>query len=279
MTISVLISVYQNEKPQHLDEALDSIWTKQTLKPEQIILIQDGPVPQSLAEVIDRWRVMLGDVMTFIQNTSNIGLTCSLNKGIEAVRGDVVARMDSDDRSAPMRFQQQTDYLESHPDVDIVGGSIQEFDDAHECLNIRQYPLTHTDALAMIHKASPLAHPTVMMRRRIFDEGLRYNEHYRTSQDIALWFDAITRGYHIANLTDITLYFRSADNVYQRRSKKKAWNEFRIYMRGVFHTSGLFTMKYLFPISRLCFRLMPVSVIEQVYKSPLRKYITEGHSK
>ena len=279
MNISVIISVYQNETPQHLDEALDSIWTKQTLKPKQIVLIQDGPVPPPLDEVIARWKSTLGDAMTFIQNTSNLGLTCSLNKGLEVVRGDVIARMDSDDRSTPTRFQLQTDYLKSHPDIDIVGGSIQEFDDEHECLNIRQYPLTHSDALAMIHKASPLAHPTVMMRRRIFDEGLRYNEHYRTSQDIALWFDAITRGYHIANLTDITLYFRSADNVYQRRSKKKAWNEFRIYMNGVFRTSGIFTLKYLYPISRLCFRLMPVSIIKWVYKSPLRKYITEGHSK
>ena len=82
-------------------------------------------------------------------------------------------------------------------------------------------------------------------------------------------------------LVDIytSLYFRSADNVYQRRSKKKAWNEFRIYMKGVFRTSGIFTLKYLYPISRLCFRLMPVSIIKWVYKSPLRKYITEGHSK
>ncbi len=275
MKISVLISVYQKEKPQQLDEALDSIWTQQTLKPDQIVLVQDGPVPEPLSEVIERWRTTLGETITFIENPVNQGLTYSLNKGLEYVKGDVIARMDSDDRSVPTRFQLQTEYLEGHPDVDIVGGSIQEFDDNHECLNIRQYPSTHEAALAMIHKASPLAHPTVMMRRRIFDEGLRYNERYRTSQDIALWFDAITRGYHIGNLSVTTLYFRSANNVYQRRSKEKAWNEFRIYMNGIRRTTGLFTFKYIFPISRLFFRLMPISIIEKIYRSPLRKYVTE----
>lgn len=274
--ISVLISVYGKEDASQLHQAIDSVWTAQTLKPSQIILIQDGPVPSELTAEIAFWQKELGDILTLLQNPVNMGLTHSLNKGLAAVRGDVIARMDSDDRSAPQRFELQTAFLDSHPDTDILGGSIQEFDESDSCLNVRHYPLTHEAAVAMIHKASPLAHPTVMMRRRIFDEGLRYNEHYRTSQDIALWYDAIAKGYRIANLPDITLHFRRTGNVYQRRSKAKAWNEFLIYMGGIYRLFGLFTFKYIFPISRLCFRLMPVSIIRRIYKSPLRRFITEN---
>ena len=131
-----------------------------------------------------------------------MGLTKSLNKGISRVTSDLIARMDSDDISMPNRFQLQSKYLEEHPEIDIVGGSLREFDAEHEELSVRHYPLTHDEVVKYICKACPLAHPTVMMRRRIFDEGLGYNEKYRMSQDIALWFDAVLAGYRIANLPE-----------------------------------------------------------------------------
>ena len=274
-SISVLISVYSKDTPQYLEEALQSIWSQQTLRPTQIVLIQDGPLPAPLQDVIAHWKSQLGQVLTLVSNPVNMGLTHSLNKAIKAATGNYIARMDSDDRSTPQRFEQQAAYLDNHPDIDIVGGCIQEFNAENPCLNIRQYPLTHQAVISMIHKASPLAHPTVMMRRRIFDNGLHYDERYRTSQDIVLWFDAIHQGYHIGNLPVIILHFRRADNVYQRRSKAKAWNEFLIYIKGINKLSGPFSLKYIYPLGRLCFRLMPISLIRRIYDSPIRRRITE----
>ena len=157
--------------------------------------------------------------------------------------------------------------------MDIVGGSLQEFDDANECLNIRHYPLTHDEAVNTMHKVSPLAHPTVMMRRRMFDEGLHYDERFRTSQDIALWYDAVCLGYRIGNIPEVTIRFRRAADVYKRRSKAKAWNEFRIYMNGIRRLHGLLTPKYIYPLSRLVFRLMPISIVRWGYQSRLRRIV------
>lgn len=271
MQISVLMSVYKSEKPIYIDRALRSVWDDQTMKPKEIILVQDGPLGKELTEVINHWKAKLGEHLVTLQNETNLGLTKSLNKGLVHAKGELVARMDSDDISHPMRFERQIKYLQKHSEIDIVGGALQEFDAENECLGIRHYPQTPQEVESYIYKASPLAHPTVTMRRRIFDEGLKYDERYRTSQDIALWYDALCAGYKIGNVNGVTIYFRRDGDVFKRRSREKALNEFKIYMNGIRRFYGFMSWRYLFPIARLMFRLMPVSVVKWVYGSKLRE--------
>lgn len=269
-TISVLISVYQSENAEYLNRSLQSVWDDQSLKPNQIVLIEDGPLGEELLKVIDEWKKRLQDVICIIKNEKNIGLTKSLNKGIQYITSELIARADSDDISMPSRFALQEKFFAEHPDVDILGGAMQEFNEENDCLNVRHYPSTHEQACKYIMKASPLAHPSVMMRKKIFDEGLKYNEEYRTSQDVALWFDALNTGYHIANLDDIILLFRQNSSVFKRRGRDKAWNEFKIYMKGIYRKKGLFTFYYVYPFSRLLFRLMPAFFVKSIYQSKLR---------
>lgn len=275
MSISVLMSVYKSEKADYLDRALRSVWTDQTLKPDEIVLIEDGPLGDELRRIITDWKSLLGERLVLLRNTKNLGLTKSLNKGLKVIKSDFIARMDSDDISHPLRFERQIKYLKEHPEISVVGGSLQEFDAAHECLNIRHYPLTNEMVISSICKASPLAHPTVMMRRTIFENGLSYNEKYRTSQDIALWFDVLCHGYKIGNVEDITIYFRRDSDMYRRRSKNKAWNEFKIYMNGISRLYGFLSWRYIFPIARLIFRLLPVSIVKWIYSSDMRKMVVE----
>ena len=282
-TISVLMSVYRSEKGEFLDRSLQSVWDDQTRKPEQIVLIEDGAIPEELELIIDSFqlRVNASGVakMVVVKLPVNGGLTKALNAGIKHVTGDLIARMDSDDISAPQRFELQEKFLLENPEIDILGGSMQEFDDEHECLNVRHYPLTHEDACKYIVKACPLAHPAVMMRRRIFDEGLHYDERYRMSQDIKLWYDAILAGYRMANLQEIVLFFRQQGDVFRRRSRVKAWNEFKIYMNGIYRMHGLFTLAYRYPIARYVFRNLPPSLVKKIYESGMRKKVLEGTRK
>ena len=316
------MSVYKSEKGPLLERALQSVWDDQTRKPDQIVLIEDGPLPAELEEVVLRVakrhsraqrlqaafkrpdgssRLKSGEaafkgadacsraaelrargltegeipVMTVVKLPVNGGLTKALNVGLQHVTGNLIARMDSDDIAAPNRFELQERFLEEHPDIDIVGGSMQEFDDEHECLNVRHYPQTHEEACKYIVKACPLAHPAVMMRKRMFDEGLKYDERYRMSQDIKLWYDAILAGYKIANLPDVCLYFRQQGDVFRRRSRVKAWNEFKIYMNGIYRMHGLFTLAYRYPIARYIFRNLPPSMVKRIYESGMRKRVLE----
>lgn len=276
MSISVLISVYKSEHPEFLDRALQSIWTQQEMKPIQIVLIEDGPLGDELHKVINQWKSYIPEIIDIIINQENIGLTKSLNKGINIVKGKYIARMDSDDISTSNRFKDQVHFLESHPEVAVVGGSIQEFSSSNSTEIIRTFPLTNDNVKNTIHKASPLAHPTVMMRRSIFENGLRYNEKYKTSQDLALWFDILSAGYQIGNISEITLKFRRDDNIYKRRSRAKAKNEFFIYVNGIYELFGIFTLKYAYPVARFIFRMMPIGIIKRIYNSKLRKRIIES---
>lgn len=275
MNISVLISVYKSENAGYLERALRSVWTDQSLKPDEIVLIEDGSLGKELEQVVSDWKSLLGEKLVILRNDCNLGLTKSLNKGLKVIKSDFIARMDSDDISHPLRFERQIKYLKEHPEISVVGGSLQEFDAAHECLNIRHYPLTNEMVISSICKASPLAHPTVMMRRTIFENGLSYNEKYRTSQDIALWFDVLCHGYKIGNVEDITIYFRRDSDMYRRRSKNKAWNEFKIYVNGISRLYGFLSWRYIFPIARLIFRLLPVSIVKWIYSSDMRKMVVE----
>ena len=277
MTVSVILSVYKKEKPEYLKQALDSVWASQTLKPNQIVLVEDGPLPKELEEEIDNSKLRIENssstVMTVVKLPVNGGLTKALNEGLKNVTGDLIARMDSDDISEAHRFERQVAYLESHPDVDIISGALQEFDSENESLNVRHYPLTHEECVKFIVKACPLAHPSVMMRRRIFDEGLKYDERYRMSQDIKLWYDAVLAGYRLGNIPEVTLFFRREGDVFRRRSRAKAWNEFKIYMNGIYRLKGLFTLSYRYPIARYIFRNLPPSLVKRIYGSSLRNNV------
>jgi len=274
MSLSVLMSVYHKDKPAFLDTAIASVCENQSQKPDEMVLVEDGPLGEDLLRVIAAWKKKLGESMTILQNQENEGLAKALNKGLSHINTDYIARMDADDVSCPERFEKQIAFLECHPEISIVGGSIREFNNSNSCLAERYYPLTNEEALRYICKASPLAHPAVMMRRDLFSiGGLRYNENTHSNEDIELWFKVLCAGYKIANIDDVVLNFRMEEDVYKRRSRKKAWREFLIYMGGIRHLYGLVTFKYVYPLARLIFRLMPSCIVGRTYHSKVRSLV------
>lgn len=275
MTISVIMSTYHKERPSYLDESIRSIWTEQLRKPDEIILVEDGPLTDGLNAIINAWKKELGDTLTIVPKPRNEGLAAALNDGIAIAKGDLIARMDSDDRSMPNRFLLQEQYMEKHPEVDILGGAIQEFNDEGSLHNVRRYPSTMEDVLKTMYRVSPLAHPTVVFRRRLFDSGIRYSSKYHICEDVTMWYDAVAANHTINNIDDIVLFFRRNNAMMNRRSHEKAWSEFNAYNDGIRKVYGVFTYKYIFSFMRLCFRLMPSSFILSIYNSKFRKIIAK----
>lgn len=273
-SISVLMSVYKNETPERMERCMKSIWDEQTRKPDQIVLIEDGPLTECLYQVLDNWSKKLGAVLVRSANPTNMGLTASLNRGLKLVTSDYMARMDSDDRSAPNRFELQGSFLDSHPEVYVLGGTIQEFDDENECLSVRYYPKDNIKSY--IVKGAPVCHATSMMRMEMFREGgISYNERYRKGQDSALWFDVLKAGYVITNISDITYYVYCDKGMMQRRSGN-AGKEFELFARGIYGLYGPFTWRYIYPIARYVMRKMPSGVIKAIYGSKLRTKIMKS---
>lgn len=266
------MSVYKSEKPAYLDRSLQSVWDDQILKPDEIILVQDGPIGEELDAVINKWKEKLNDALVLLVNETNLGLTRSLNKGIKVAKGEYIARMDSDDISLPDRFLHQVKYLDEHPEICVLGGAIQEFNDQDGIIGERHFPAETASIRQYIHKASPVAHPAIMIRKSLFDEGVLYNEEYRTTQDLALWFDVLATGHKMANIDEFVLQFRRENDVYQRRKNKADSRlELKIHLKGIRMLFGFSPIKSMYPIARYILRLMPNSIIHIFYNGSLRR--------
>ena len=274
MTIAVLMSVYKNEKADRLDRCMRSIWDDQTLKPDQIILVEDGPLPDELHKVIGLWQNKLQAKMNVLINEINLGLTKSLNKGIAVVKTDLIARMDTDDQSTPQRFEVQERFLTEHPEIDVLGGAYNIMDEKGVIQYAKYFKHSHEEMLKQICWRCPLSHPTVMMRTAMFKEkGLKYDERFRNSQDIALWVDAVQAGCHFANTDDIVLNFTEDNDVYKRRGKVRALNEYKSFARAAKNLYGKYSWRRILPVMRYCFRRLPVKSINIIYHSKWFKSI------
>lgn len=142
MKISVLLSLFAKENPTYFKLSMKSIWDDQIRKPDQIVLVEDGPITKELESIANEWKQKLGNILTIVKLERNQGLAIALNEGAKYCTGDFIARMDTDDISLPNRFQVQESYLLKHKDVVLLGGGMIEFNDEEGDLPPRIMPLS-----------------------------------------------------------------------------------------------------------------------------------------
>jgi hypothetical protein len=154
------------------------------------------------------------------------GLAYGLNALLEEVLANscwqLMARMDSDDRSRPGRMERQRQWLAQHADVDILGTACYEVDEMGELINYKPVPLVHGQIVQALPRYNPINHPTVVIRRRVFDSGLRYRLNKSRTEDYHLWIDAALAGYRFANLPEPLLDFRRGLHFFHRR---RGWQQ------------------------------------------------------
>lgn len=151
MTYSVLMSVYKNDSPAFLKLALESIYEKQTRKPDEIVVVFDGPITDELSDVLNNFQIGKENIVFYYPQEINRGLGEALRIGSEKCTGDYIFRMDSDDISDPERFAKQVAYVEAHPEIDVLGTDIAEFQisEQEENKRVRVCPATHEDIVKM----------------------------------------------------------------------------------------------------------------------------------
>ncbi len=192
--VSVIMSVYHTPV-SYIRESVDSI-LDQTYDNIQFVIINDGDRSQDIIECLNEYRN--DDRVTVIENETNIGLTRSLNKALDLCEGDYIARMDSDDISLPDRIRTQVEYMESHPDICMIGTNIQVFSD--DDIIGRSNKKSRLDdqkicEIRLLFENTGYAHPTFMLRKSFLEEhNIRYREDIPRAQDYALTTDCILAG-------------------------------------------------------------------------------------
>ena len=239
---SVATSVYKNDNPEFVREALDSMLVTQSLKPAEIVLIEDGPVPSSLDDVIKEYEVKYPSIMTVIRLEKNGGLGNALNIGVQSAKYDIIARMDSDDICLPNRFEKQLAYLEAHPECDIVGGQMTEFIDSPEnIVGRREVPLTNKEIYSFMKSRCALNHVTVMFRKASVLKVGNYQDWF-WNEDYYLWVRMMMANCQFANIPDVAVNVRSGADQYARRGGKKYFDS-EIGIKKLMLENGMISKK------------------------------------
>lgn len=221
---SVVMSVYRNDQPKFVQQAIESIYSLQSLKPNEIVIVIDGPVSDELRDVIRKYEQNGSKIFKTIWLQENKGLGNALRVGVEKATYDIIARMDSDDISVSDRFEKQVAYMENHPECDILGGQIIEFIDSESnVVGKRLVPCKHKDIIMWLKGRCPFNHVSVMMlRSRIIAVGNYLDWHF--NEDYYLWIRMAEAGYTFANLPDILVNVRVGKEMYARRG---GWKYFQ----------------------------------------------------
>ena len=216
---SVLISVYYKEIPRYLDRALQSITDDQILKPDEIVLIKDGPLTKELDEVIGKFKKKYPNLFKIVTLEKNYGLGKALNIGLENCTYELVARMDGDDISKPERFKKQIEIFQKNPKLDIVGSWIDEFIEKDEEIivrSIRKVPETSEEIYQKLKSICAFNHPTVMYRKSKIIEVGSYLQEF-VLEDYYLWIRLAMSGANMYNLQESLLNFRITEGTSKRR--------------------------------------------------------------
>jgi len=168
-------------------DAIDSILS-QSFTAWMLLVVDDGSTDATYGVVSD--YASRDSRLRLIRNHSNRGLACSLNAAIAQIRSDLIARMDADDRSLPDRLQVQTEFMNDHRDVDVLGTAAILLGCQTASHAIFDRPERHEDLVKEIYLRNPFIHPSVMFRRAFVNRMGGYAEDLRRAQDYDLWLRA-----------------------------------------------------------------------------------------
>lgn len=268
---SVLMTVYRKDNPDYFNLSLQSM-INQTVLPDEIILVKDGPITDELQVVIDKIKLTSRCKIQDIQLEKNIGLGLALNEGIKYVNNELIARMDSDDYSLPDRCEKQLYEFEKDMDLDIVGCSVLEFEgDLDNITGKRSVPLTNEEIHKYCRRRDPFNHPSVMYKKSSLEKVGCYGD-YRKNQDTDLWIKLLRNGCKGLNIDEPLLLFRFDEKTYKKRknwlnTKLLIQIRYRAYKQGF----GTLVDLLMVTISQLLIFIMPINLQRYIYKRFLRK--------
>ena len=216
--ISVLLCVFNGGI--HLKKAVRSI-LNQSIKDLELVVVNDGSTDDAVEEIRQ-----LADDRIHILDKPNSGLTKSLNFGLRHCRGAYIARQDADDCSYPDRLRQQLFFLETHPDVDVVGSAVEIIDEDDQIIGSLAFDMEH-DLLQNSHlQSNQFAHGALFFRQSILESlgGYRDAFLYAQDYDLTLRCQEVTR---VANLPDCLYQVRYGQDrlSFRQTNQQKAFAE------------------------------------------------------
>lgn len=224
VSISVIMPVY-NTKEVYLRAAIESVLA-QTFQDYEFLILNDSPENKNMQRIIASYS---DDRIKYTENNVNLGIPQSYNRLVDMATGKYIAVMNHDDIMKPKRLSIQYNYMESHPEVGILGCGYKKFGEINRFQAIHN-PVHHDEICAYLLFKSSIHHPTMMMRRSILTEHkIRYNENFISLNDRQLCYD-FSKYSKLANISDVLYKYRFHSDMTSKRQKAIIRRE-----RAMFH--------------------------------------------
>jgi glycosyltransferase involved in cell wall biosynthesis len=193
-TVTVLLPVFNGSK--FLLKAINSI-LHQTYKNFEFLIIDDFSTDNSL-EIINS---ILDYRLRIITNKTNIGLTKTLNKGLQLANGQYIARIDQDDTSVKDRLQKQMHYLEKIKSIKLIGSWCKIIDENDQFIKSIHFPCDREEILEAFVSYNPFIHSSVVFDKNVAINLGGYPKSFVHAQDFYLWYK-ITSKFQSKNISD-----------------------------------------------------------------------------
>jgi glycosyltransferase involved in cell wall biosynthesis len=299
------MSIYKSDVPELVRVALDSL-LQQTLLPNEIVIVADGPVPAELEQVVSSFKCQVskirttpnpsfakgGDlvpedgkesletrnqkpetIVTYLPQVKNGGLGEAMRIAAEAAKYDYLARMDSDDICLPDRFEKQMTCFEEDPELSLVGGMITEFDGEPENIIAKRIlPLEDAEIKRMMRGRCAVNHVTVIFKKADLMKSGNYQPFWK-QEDHYLWARMMEHGCKFRNIPDVVVNVRSGKDQIARRGGLRFYKSvvrvfWYMYRHGLI-SFGYFL--YICTVRGIVQVLMPNKLRTWVYLHFLRK--------
>lgn len=268
--LTVLLSLYKKESPDYLRASLKSI-AAQTLQPQEVVMILDGPITDALEEALAESRSWLPQLHVYPQPT-NQGLGPALAIGVKVAQHDLIARMDTDDIMRQDRLMLQYQQFVSNPQLAICGSNISEFvDEPSHVVGRRTVPESNEAIREFSKRRNPFNHMTVMFRRTAVLSAGNYRS-VKSFEDYELWARMLKQGAEAYNIQDDLVFARTGGDMISRRGgwqylKAGLVGRYRVYREGL---GGLGDFVFVSGV-HVVISLMPPKVREWFYQKKLRQ--------
>ena len=264
---SVLMSVYKNERASWFRTALDCI-LNQTILPQEIVLVKDGPVPSDLDAIIDDYSSRY-PIFHIVANETNLGLGLSLQKGILECSNEIIARMDTDDIIPPERFEKQLAAINKGYDV-VSCWSVPFINSYDNAVAVKKRPENHDDIVKLAHRRSPICHAACMYRKSAVIKAGNYQDRLYY-EDYNLWVRMIQSGAKFYNVQEPLYFFRTDERQLSRRGgwsylKRELGYLREFYDLGFYSFNDLFVNSSIRIVARLCPPFMRGWIFKKIWR-------------
>ena len=267
---SVLISVYNKEKANNLDDSLHSI-INQTLMPDEIVLVEDGPLTKELDDVIEKYVKKYKNIFKIVKSLKNVGLGKALNLGLKECSYDYVARMDSDDCSVNDRFEKEMNTILTK-DLDVVGSIIDEYDESMNTFISKRYvPEFYNEIKKYAKKRNPVNHVSVVFKKeKVLEVGSYMDCPF--FEDYYLWVRMIKNGSKFYNIQESLVKVRGGLDMLNRRGGSNYNKAIINFNKKMYKLKFINIYEYIRNIIiRLTISIIPTGMRKHFYQKYLRK--------